>query len=266
MEWMRISAGVGHAHIAFQPDGIYLCCHRWSLARESDQKRKEKPEMKPIRTVMTTLLVTGLATLGYAKPPLGVAAPAFSALASGSAAQQDDQKPKDTPDSKPADAAKPDKDQDKSQDKDARPQAPDKSQTPDAEKPAKPPKQPAPDKAQTQDDKNPKPDQNVARQDQKQDQKQDNARPASGGRIPDKDFKAHFGQAHKFSARQVVTTTTIVPNQTRFVYTGYTFVFADPWPAGWSVDDDCYIDYIDGEYYFLDLAHPGVQIELTIVG
>src|SRR5580698_2891740 len=149
--------------------------------------------MRPIRTVMTTLLVTGLASLSYARPPAPVAAPSFSALAAGSAAQQDDQKPKDTPDSKPPDAGK--------QDKDARPQQPDKPQTPDAGKQEKPAKQPEPDKSQTQVDKNQKQDKNVA----KQDQKEDTGHQANGGRIPDNDFKAHFGQEHKFSVKQVIT-------------------------------------------------------------
>ncbi|MGB6689578.1 MAG: hypothetical protein WBE76_17220 [Terracidiphilus sp.] len=63
----------------------------------------------------------------------------------------------------------------------------------------------------------------------------------------------------------MVTTTTIVPNQTRFVYTGYTFIFVDPWPAGWALGDDCYIDYVDGGYFLFDVAHPGVQITLTIL-
>jgi len=29
--------------------------------------------------------------------------------------------------------------------------------------------------------------------------------------------------------------------------------------------DDCYIEYIVGGYFLLDVAHPGVQIALTIV-
>jgi DNA mismatch repair ATPase MutL len=214
--------------------------------------------LRPIRTVMTTLLVTGLASLGYARSPAPVAAQPFSALAAATPSQQDEQKPKDKTESKPADTGK--------QEKPARTQTPDKPQTPDTGKQEKPAKTQAPDqsqkKAQAQEDKNQKQDQNLA----KQDQAADKGREGSGGRIPDKDYKAHFGQEHKFSARQVVTTTTIVPNQTRFVYTGYTFVFVDPWPAEWAMDDDCYIDYIDGEYYLLDLDHPGVQIELAIVG
>jgi hypothetical protein len=204
--------------------------------------------MGPIRTIMTTLLVTGLASLGYAQPPAPVAAQKFSALSLGLAIgptpQQDEQKPKDRPDSKPPNPAKQDE-------KPAKQQEPNKSQ--------------AQDKPQTQKPKDQKQDKNknLAKQNQNN---EDKGHQAAGGRIPDKDLKAHFGQEHKFNVRQVVTTTTIVPNQTQFVYTGYTFVFADPWPAGWAMDDDCYIDYVDGGYYLVDVVHPGVRIALTIVG
>lgn len=79
------------------------------------------------------------------------------------------------------------------------------------------------------------------------------------------DLEEEEQREHKFSVRSVVTTTTIVPNQTRFVYTGYTFVFVDAWPAGWAMGDDCYIDYVDGGYFIFDGMHPGVQVALTIV-
>lgn len=86
------------------------------------------------------------------------------------------------------------------------------------------------------------------------------------GRIADNDYKAHFGHDHHFAVRQFVTTTTIVPNQTQFVYSGYTFIFLDPWPPEWAWTDDCYIDYEDGEYVLIDLNHPGMTIALEIGG
>jgi hypothetical protein len=100
-----------------------------------------------------------------------------------------------------------------------------------------------------------------------------NAHPASGqsgnghpgngqsARIPDKDFKAHFGKQHTF----VVNRPTVVEGQPRFQYGGYWFVISDPWPTGWAYTDSCYIDYIDGEYFLFDLLHPGVQIALVVV-
>jgi len=98
----------------------------------------------------------------------------------------------------------------------------------------------------------------------KQEQKEQKQAGGKNGRIPDRDLKAHFGQSHKFAVRQVVTTTRVIPNQTRFVYSGYTFVFVDPWPPEWAMGDDCYIDYLDGEYFMLDAVHPGMRVALSI--
>jgi hypothetical protein len=87
------------------------------------------------------------------------------------------------------------------------------------------------------------------------------ARPAGkGGHIPDDKFRAHFGQSHHFSAR-----TVIVQGQPQFQYGGYVFEFIDVWPADWAYTDDCYVDYIDGEYFLFDLFHPGVRIALFVV-
>lgn len=83
----------------------------------------------------------------------------------------------------------------------------------------------------------------------------------SGGRIPDDKFRAHFGREHHFR----ISHPTIVSGQPRFQYGGYWFVIADPWPAGWDYADDCYIDYVDGEYLLFDLAHPGVSIVVSVV-
>jgi len=58
----------------------------------------------------------------------------------------------------------------------------------------------------------------------------------------------------------------VVEGQPRFQYGGYWFALSDAWPVGWAYTDDCYIDYIDGEYVLIDLLHPGVQIALIAVG
>ncbi len=90
----------------------------------------------------------------------------------------------------------------------------------------------------------------------------DHAHPANdrGGRIPDKQFHAHFGQQHHFRAQGV-----IVAGQPRFQYGGYSFQLVQAWPAGWAYTDDCYIDYIDGQYFLIDLLHPGIEIPLIVV-
>jgi hypothetical protein len=89
------------------------------------------------------------------------------------------------------------------------------------------------------------------------------SRPAgkSGGRIPDDKFRAHFGREHTV----VINRPTVVEGQPRFQYSGYWFVISDPWPSGWAYTDQCYIDFVDGEYVLFDLAHPGVSIVLTVV-
>ena len=88
------------------------------------------------------------------------------------------------------------------------------------------------------------------------------ARPAKGGgRIPDDKFRANFGRSHTV----VINRPTVVEGQPRFQYSGYWFVIADPWPTDWLYTDQCYIDYVDGEYLLYDLAHPGVTIVLTVV-
>jgi hypothetical protein len=87
------------------------------------------------------------------------------------------------------------------------------------------------------------------------------ARPAGkGGHIPDDKFKAHFGNAHHFRAQGV-----IMQGQSQFQYGGYSFQLVDAWPVGWAYTDDCYIDYIDGEYFLFDLLHPGVRIAIVVV-
>jgi hypothetical protein len=82
-----------------------------------------------------------------------------------------------------------------------------------------------------------------------------------GRHIPDDQFRAHFGHDHHFRAQGV-----IVAGQPQFQYGGYSFQLVDAWPADWAYTDDCYIDYIDGEYFLFDLLHPGVRVAIFIVG
>lgn len=87
-----------------------------------------------------------------------------------------------------------------------------------------------------------------------------NAAQGKGGHIPDDKFRSHFGQSHKFRA-----STVIVSGQPQFTYGGYSFQLVDAWPADWAYTDDCYIDYIDGEYFLIDLLHPGIRIAVIVV-
>ncbi|MGA8273450.1 MAG: hypothetical protein WB919_17940 [Candidatus Sulfotelmatobacter sp.] len=89
----------------------------------------------------------------------------------------------------------------------------------------------------------------------------DHATKAQGGqRIPDAKFKSNFGRQHTFKVR-----TTVVQGQPRFQYSGYWFTLSNPWPGDWAYTDDCYIDYINGEYVLIDLLHPGVEIPVVVI-
>jgi hypothetical protein len=124
------------------------------------------------------------------------------------------------------------------------------------------------DSKQAQDqDKQEQKDDKRAQQDEKNNSQgkaeQDAHRAAgnTGGRIPDDKFRSHFGQAHHFR----MSRPTVVSGQPRFQYGGYWFVIGDAWPAGWGYSDDCYIDYVNGEYLLFDLAHPGASIVISVV-
>lgn len=80
-----------------------------------------------------------------------------------------------------------------------------------------------------------------------------------GNRIPDDKFRANFGRQHTF-----VIHTTVVGGRPQFQYGGYSFILVDPWPMGWAYTDQCYIDYIDGQYFLFDLLHPGVRIAIMV--
>jgi hypothetical protein len=81
-----------------------------------------------------------------------------------------------------------------------------------------------------------------------------------GQKIPEDKFRSNFGRQHTFRVQ-----TTVVQGQPRFQYGGYWFALGNPWPGSWAYTDDCYIDYIDGEYVLIDLLHPGVEIPLVVV-
>lgn len=92
-------------------------------------------------------------------------------------------------------------------------------------------------------------------------------RPAGkSAHIPDPQFRANFGRQHVFPANRVIVSNTVVPGQTGFVLVGYRFIILDPWPADWLFTDDCYVDYVDEEYFLFDVFHPGVRVALFVVG
>ena len=130
----------------------------------------------------------------------------------------------------------------------ARPTRPQDEKPPKREE-AKPPK-----KEQHEEQAKPSHEQQPAQQAQ-------HARPAAkSGHIPDNKFRASFGRQHTF----VINRPVIVQGQPQFVFAGYTFVLLDPWPTEWLYTDDCYIDYVDGDYFLFDVLHPGIRIALFV--
>lgn len=208
--------------------------------------------MRLITNLTGTLIMAGLAA--YACSPRAAAAQPMSRAGITFAAQQEQTAPPKQEQAKPPKEKKPAK----------------TSRETTKAKPAKELKNAKADKADR--DQHAQQPENVDRQKENAKPQPDhaqNGRNQGGGahgRISDSAYRAHFGQQHHFAVRRVVTTTRIVPNQTQFVYGGYTFIFLDPWPPEWAMTDDCYIDYEDGEYVLIDLAHPGVTIALEIGG
>jgi DNA mismatch repair ATPase MutL len=96
--------------------------------------------------------------------------------------------------------------------------------------------------------------QQVAKQQRGDDRDQHSDR--GHGRIPDDRFHASFGREHHFRVGHF--------DNRRFQYGGYWFSFNEGWPVGWAYSDDFYIDFIDGQYYLIDLTHPGVQLVLIV--
>ncbi len=179
--------------------------------------------------------------------------------------QRDDNKPAQPEASKPSqqdEHSNPDKGVKPSKEEDAKPSKQDEK-TQDMNNPAR-----SEDKKAGQEDIRPQAGQNGNARESKQPanqhpaaQMQGNANGKRGGHIPDDKFHASFGRQHTFVMQQ----PTVVQGQPTFQYGGYSFSLVDAWPAGWAYTDQCYIDYIDGEYFLFDLAHPGVRLAIVVV-
>jgi hypothetical protein len=198
--------------------------------------------MNKIRIALPPVLFFSLLTFGYAQPQ-------------DSGQQPDSPKQEET--KHPEDAAPPHKPAE------AKPPKPEK---PDAPKPPKhqPKDQPQAGQEERQENHG---QANQGHDEHGQAQRADDAQKRQGGksaRVPDAQFKAKLGHQHSFKVNRVVTQTTVVPNRTQFVYEGYSFVFLDPWPADWMFTDDCYIDYVDDQYFLFDPLHPEVRVALLI--
>lgn len=181
--------------------------------------------MQRTRIACTVILCLLFAAVGYAQQPSDQSAP-----------QQEEPKahPAATPPPQPPEA-KPE------QQENAKPEKQEKEK----EKEAKPASKPSKSEAGARE----------------QSGQPSHAHPAGkSGHIPDAKFRASFGRSHTFTIGKPV----IVNNQPTFQYAGYSFIIVD-WPIGWAYTDDCYIDYIDGDYFLFDLLHPGEPVALIVV-
>jgi hypothetical protein len=123
------------------------------------------------------------------------------------------------------------------------------------------PKPSKPDEIKPHQDESKPANQEASKSSKQEEHAEKSSQRVQAGHIPDDKFRANFGRQHTL----VIQRTTIIEGQPRFQYSGYWFAIADPWPVGWAYTDQCYIDYIDGEYFLFDLLHPGVRIAITVV-
>jgi hypothetical protein len=134
-------------------------------------------------------------------------------------------------------------------------------------KPPKPQPEATPRKPEKQETPKPKQESRPSHEQHGTSAQQRQGHPAGkSAHIPDPQFRAHFGHQHTFTLNRVITQTIIVPGQTQFVLVGFTFIFLDPWPTEWLFTDDCFIDFVNGEYFLFDVFHPGIRVALFVVG
>jgi hypothetical protein len=175
---------------------------------------------------------------------------------------QDEQKPKDNDKARQNDKGK-------QEDKTARPDEGKRNESPNAGRQDDRQKQPEanrPQERQQRDQRNDSREQQRAvdndhRAVQGNDRDRNQNAGNRGRRIPDDQFRTHFGREHHFHVQR---DRVVNVSQPVVVYGGYSWQLAEPWPSDWSYDDDCYIDDVDGEYFMFDAFHPGIRIAVFI--
>ncbi len=90
----------------------------------------------------------------------------------------------------------------------------------------------------------------------------------NGYRIPDNDFRGHYGRSHWF--RIYSLPFMYQGGYPRFQYGGYWFMVMDPYPDYWGNDwyesDDVYVDYYGDGYYLFNRRYPnrpGIAISIS---
>ena len=150
------------------------------------------------------------------------------------------------------------------------------AQEPDDKPKPKPKQEPAPPpKQQKPDEKQQQPDEKERQKQQKEQAKKEKNRPpqeqtapqdnrkqqasGKGQRIPQEKFRANFGREHHFRVARSGG------DNRRFQYSGYWFEVVEVWPAGWSFDDDCYIEQDGADYYLVDVVRPEIRVLVIVV-
>jgi hypothetical protein len=168
----------------------------------------------------------------------------------------------------PGDKSKPQ--QEESKKKPPEPKAKQQPEEKPKSKPEKPPKQEPQQPPRQPDEKQREKQQ---KEQSKQQKEQDKARqqeqtarpgdtrhaPAKGQQIPPEKFRASFGREHHFRVARSGG------DDRRFRYSGYWFEVVEAWPAGWSFDDDCYVEEDGEDYYLVDVIHPELRVLVIVV-
>jgi DNA mismatch repair ATPase MutL len=149
-------------------------------------------------------------------------------------------------------------------------QEPDEKPKPEEPKKKEKPKQeptpaPAP-KQQKEEEKKQKEQTKENSKQQRRTSEQDNRAQTSvqkesgkGKKIPQEKFRTSFGREHHFHVARSGG------DDRRFQYGGYVFEVVEVWPAGWSFDDDCYLEEDGDDYYVVDVMHPEVRVLVIVV-
>jgi len=150
-------------------------------------------------------------------------------------------------------------------------QQPDEKPKPKPEKPPKqepqqPPRQPDEKQREKQQKEQSKQQKEQDKRERGSRQQEQTARPgdtrqapAKGQRIPPEKFRASFGSEHHFRVARSGG------DDRRFRYSGYWFEVVDVWPAGWSFDEECYVEEDGDDYYLVDVIHPELRVLVIVV-
>jgi hypothetical protein len=72
-------------------------------------------------------------------------------------------------------------------------------------------------------------------------------------------FRGSFGRDHQFSIGHPV----MIGGQASFQFGGLWFGIVDAWPAAWLYTDAVFVDFVDGGYVLVNVAHPEVTIAVS---